>query len=232
MTVYDAGPERGRNVTRLPAWLAWQPVVAGALLAGLLGGIFVWLAVLPRRDAYEQVVRALADIRAENAKNKDVVENFERFMADFAHVEARYDAYTARVPLEAEKERVSGDLERTTSGVHAPGRGVRASVTRFEAGTPSPLQRDLPGLASLSSVPVTVGIRGNYAGLKRLLGELTRADRLISVRTFEMIARADRAEEDEDTIDATVELVTFFKRTSAPAVPVGFDGAPSVRGAE
>lgn len=208
---------------RVPKWLTWQPVAAGALLAALAGGLFVWLAILPRTAERDQVAQKLASIRAENAKNKEVVENFEAFMAEFEMNEKQYEQYTERIPLEAEKERVSGDLERLTSSVHDAKRNLRARVTLFETGQVKPLQKDQPGVASLSEVPVTINIQGNYAGLKRLLGELTAVDRLIAVRGYEMRARVNRGADDLDTVAASIRLVTFFKRMQPAAAP----GAPA-----
>ena len=204
---------------RLPGWLTWQPVAAGALLAALAGGLFVWLAILPRSAERDKVAQKLVAIRTENAKNKEVVENFEAFMAEFEKNEKQYEEYTGRIPLEAEKERVSGDLERLTSSVHDSKRSLRARVTLFETGKVKPLQKDQPGMASLSEVSVTINIQGNYAGLKRLLGELTAADRLIAVRSYEMTARVNRNAEDLDTVAASIRLVTFFKRMQPVAVP-------------
>jgi Tfp pilus assembly protein PilO len=203
---------------RIPIWLTWQPIAAGAVLAAFAGAVFVWLAILPRAGERERVAAQLTAIRTENAKNRDVVANFEAFMAEFERNQKQYEEYTARIPLEAEKERVSGDLERLANAVHDGKRNLRARVTLFETGKVKPLQKDHPGVASLSEVPVTINIQGNYAGLKRLLGELTAADRLIAVRGYEMSARVNRGADDLDTVNASIRLVTFFKRMQ-PALP-------------
>jgi Tfp pilus assembly protein PilO len=229
--MYAPTREHESGARRLPGWLRWQPIVVGLALAGITGGLFFWLVIVPRSAERDRLASDLARLRAENAQNKQVVENFEAFMQQFEATKAQYEQYTERIPLEAEKERVSGDLERLTGSVHDERRGVHARVTLFETGKINPIQKDQPGLTSLSEVPVRVDIRGNYSGLKRLLSELTRADRLIAVRNYHMGARTDRAADDPNTINATVNLVTFFKRMTPAAAPPPPAAAPAPHGA-
>lgn len=215
--MYSAPIHHDTDPSRLPAWLRWQPIVVGAIFAVLLGGLFFWFATMPRMEERDKTAKKLLELREENAKNKSIVENFPQFEAEYAVKAQKFEEVTAKIPLEAEKELVSGDLERTTSAVHNPKQNLRARVTLFETGKVNPLQKAQPGMASLSEVPVTIQIRGNYGGLKRLLADLTNADRLIAVRTFEMTGRADRPAEDPDTVNASLSLVTFFKRMPQPA---------------
>lgn len=228
MNAHTTHTENGAS--RLPAWLKWQPIVVGAIFAALLGALFTWLAIMPRRAERDQVAKTLGDLKAENAKTKEIVDNFPAFEAAHNAKTAQFEEVTGRIRLEAEEELVSADLERLTSSVHNPAVNIRARVTLFEAGKPKPIQKEHPAMASLSEVPVSIMIRGNYAGVKKVLAELTNAERLIAVRSYEISSRPDRVAEDPDTVNASITLATFFKRApQAVAQSAGAPAAPTAK---
>lgn len=215
-TEFNEGPAK-----KAPAF-PWKWLLAGVLLATPLVGLGYWLAIGPMIASRDQRLAVLAEKRAKNQKAKDDHANYERFLEEAAEVERLYEERTAQISEMPDREVFGDELQALAGSI---GGEATMRLTGYDPQNPKPVQKDAPGLASLSELPIHLEFRGNWPGLRRLILKLNESERLTKVTAYQGTIR-ERADGDKATANFTVETKTFFKRYSpkapgAPTPPAG-----------
>lgn len=199
---------------------------------GLIGGAvlaisFAWVATVPTFEEAKRVSKEAAALAAENEKSRQVVQQHEAFAAEEAEIDRRFQEVLGQVPTEAE-------METVLAGMGSLADGTGATISEFKPGKPKPILPPAPApapgekagpvppqavLAALSEQPVFVEVRSDMNRLRVLLRKFVAHERLIAVRKFEI--RQRDAVTDGDTLEASLEAVTFSKRVDevAPVPP-------------
>ena len=192
---------------------------AGTLLAVAFG----WFATVPVFEEATRVSKEAATLAAENAKSRRVVEEYEAFAAEEAEIDRRFEEVVGQVPTEAE-------METVLAGMGALADGTGATITEFKPGKSKPILPPAPPapagakpeaaapqvvLAALSEQPVHVEVRSDMSRLRTLIRKFAEHERLIAIRQFTI--RQREATGDGDTLEASLEAVTFSKKVDAVA---------------
>lgn len=205
---FNAGP-----AAKAPTF-PWKWILAGVCLATPLIGLGYWLGIGPMIAARDEKLAVLAEKRAKNQKAKDDHANYERFLEEAAEVERLYEARTAQISEMPDREVFGDELQALAGSI---GGDATMRLTGYDPQNPEPVQKDAPGLASLSELPIHLEFRGNWPGLRRLIVKLNESERLTKVTAYQGTIR-ERADGEKATANFTVETKTFFKRYS-PKTP-------------
>jgi len=209
-----------------------EPATIGLGLAAgtLLAAAFFWFATEPAFGEARRLAEETRVLAAENEKSRQTVEEHERFAAEEAEVDRRFQEVIGQVPTEAE-------METVLAGMGSLADGTGATITEFAPGKPKPILPPAPPpapgekpapvapqvlLAALNEQPVLVEVRSNMDRLRALLRKYAAHERLIAVRRFTVRSRENAT--DGDTLEASLDAVTFSKKVD-PVAPVPPDAA-------
>lgn len=217
-----SNPDQARH----PALTA-STIGIGLCAGTLLAVTFAWFATVPVFEEATRVSKETATLAAENAKSRKVVEEYEAFAAEEAEIDLRFEEVVGQVPTEAE-------MEAVLAGMGSLADGTGATITEFKPGKSKPILPPAPAapagtkpeaappqiaLAALSEQPVHVEVRSDIGRLRTLIRKFAEHERLIAIRQFTI--RQREAAGDGDTLEASLEAVTFSKKvdTVAPVPP-------------
>jgi Tfp pilus assembly protein PilO len=199
---------------RLEPLTDWQPIVLGLMAAALASGLIYWLSILPAEAELAAITTSVRALEAKNALDKTVFDEAKAYQARLAEKLVEFEDVSAQISLEAERERVVGDIENISSTI----RGGYVRWTVYEPRQVVDLQKKQDGVPSVSAVPIHTEWVGNWVGFKRILAAYTYYPKLLTVQSFSMKARDD-ARGGHESLEAKMELQSFFKRYSEPRPP-------------